>query len=148
MRLQGTTLIKAARPVVWEYVTDGEKVAQCAPGVEKIEIIEPRRKFKAVLSVGFGTVKARFNAEIEFTSSMSPIAPVVFKGRGVSSAGVGDATAEMLLADTADGATELKWTADVNVGGTLASLASRLMGPVTQKLSAQFFECMKARIEA
>ncbi len=147
MRLQGTTLIKAARPVVWEYVTDGEKVAQCAPGVEKIEIIEPRRKFKAVLSVGFGTVKARFNAEIEFTELDEPNR-AVFKGRGVSSAGVGDATAEMLLADTADGATELKWTADVNVGGTLASLASRLMGPVTQKLSAQFFECMKARIEA
>ncbi len=147
MRLQGTTLIKAARPVVWEYVTDGAKVAQCAPGVEKIEIIEPRRKFKAVLSVGFGTVKARFNAEIEFTELDEPNR-AVFKGRGVSSAGVGDASAEMLLADTADGATELKWTADVNVGGTLASLASRLMGPVTQKLSAQFFECMKAKIEA
>lgn len=147
MRLQGTTLINAARPVVWEFVTDGEKVAQCAPGVEKIEIIEPRRKFKAVLSVGFGTVKAKFNAEIEFTELDEPNR-AVFKGRGVSSAGVGDATAEMLLADAAAGQTELKWTADVNVGGTLASLASRLMGPVTQKLSAQFFECMKAKIEA
>ena len=147
MRLQGTTLINAARPVVWEFVTDGEKVAQCAPGVEKIEIIEPRRKFKAVLSVGFGTVKAKFNAEIEFTELDEPNR-AVFKGRGVSSAGVGDATAEMLLADAADGQTELKWTADVNVGGTLASLASRLMGPVTQKLSAQFFDCMKSKIEA
>ncbi len=147
MRLQGTTLINAARPVVWEFVTDGEKVAQCAPGVEKIEIIEPRRKFKAVLSVGFGTVKARFNAEIEFTELDEPNR-AVFKGRGVSSAGVGDATAEMVLADAADGQTELKWTADVNVGGTLASLASRLMGPVTQKLSVQFFDCMKSTIEA
>ena len=147
MRLQGTTLIKAARQVVWEYVTDGEKVAQCAPGVERIEIIEPRRKFKATLSVGFGTVKARFNADIEFTELEEPNR-AVFKGRGVSSAGVGDATAEMLLADAADGQTELKWTADVNIGGTLASLASRLMGPMTQKLSAQFFDCMKTRIEA
>ena len=147
MRLQGTTLIKAARQVVWEYVTDGEKVAQCAPGVERIEIIEPRRKFKATLSVGFGTVKARFNADIEFTELEEP-KRAVFKGRGVSSAGVGDATAEMLLADAADGQTELKWTADVNIGGTLASLASRLMGPMTQKLSAQFFDCMKTRIEA
>lgn len=147
MRLQGTTLIKAARQVVWEYVTDGEKVAQCAPGVEKIEIIEPRRKFKAILSVGFGTVKARFNADIEFTELEEPNR-AVFKGRGVSSAGVGDATAEMLLADAAEGQTELKWTADVNIGGTLASLASRLMGPMTQKLSAQFFDCMKTRIEA
>ena len=146
MRLQGTTLIKADRQSVWDYVTDGEKVAGCAPGVEKIEIIEPRRKFKAVLSVGFGTVKARFNAEIEFTELVEP-ERAVFKGRGVSSAGVGDATAEMVLSDGPDGQVVLAWTADVNLGGTLASLAARLMGPVTQKLSAQFFACMKSRIE-
>lgn len=147
MRLQGTTLIQAGRQVVWDYVTDGEKVAGCAPGVEKVEIIEPRRKFKAVLSVGFGTVKARFNADVEFTELDAPNR-AVFKGRGVSSAGVGDATAEMILSDASDGGTELKWSADVNIGGTLATLAARLMGPVTQKLSAQFFECMKAKIEA
>jgi len=66
----------------------------------------------------------------------------------VSSAGVGDATAEMVLSDASDAQVALDWTADVNLGGTLASLAARLMGPVTQKLSAQFFECMKTRIEA
>ncbi|MBL8093384.1 MAG: carbon monoxide dehydrogenase subunit G [Anaerolineales bacterium] len=147
MRLQGTTLIKATRQAVWDYVTDGEKVAGCAPGVEKVEIIEPRRKFKAVLSVGFGTVKARFNADVEFTELDEPNR-AVFKGRGVASAGVGDAAAEMVLSDAADGQVELKWTADVTIGGTLATLAARLMGPVTQKLSAQFFECMKAKIEA
>jgi uncharacterized protein len=147
MRLQGTTLIKATREAVWDYVTDGEKVAGCAPGVEKVEIVEPRRKFKAVLSVGFGTVKAKFNADVEFTELDAPNR-AVFKGRGISSAGVGDATAEMVLADAADGQVELKWTADVNIGGTLATLAARLMGPVTQKLSTQFFVCMKAKIEA
>jgi len=84
MRLQGTTLIKADRQTVWDYITDGEKVAQCAPGVEKIDVIEPRRKFKAVLSVGFGSVKARFNADIEFTELEAPNR-AVFRGRGVSS---------------------------------------------------------------
>ncbi len=147
MRLQGTTLIKADRQTVWDYITDGEKVAQCAPGVEKIEVVEPRRKFKAVLSVGFGSVKARFNADIEFTELEAPNR-AVFRGRGVSSAGVGDATAEMVLSDASDAQVALDWTADVNLGGTLASLAARLMGPVTQKLSAQFFECMRTRIEA
>lgn len=146
MRLTGTTLIHAPRDVVWAFVTDADSVAQCAPGVEKVEIIEPGRRFKAVLSVGFGTVKARFNADVEFTELDAP-QRAVFKGRGVSSAGVGDATAEMLLSDAAGGGTELKWTADTTIGGTLATLAARLMGPVTTKLSGQFFECMKSKIE-
>jgi carbon monoxide dehydrogenase subunit G len=32
--------------------------------------------------------------------------------------------------------------------GTIASLASRMMGGVTQKLSAEFFACAKQKIEA
>jgi carbon monoxide dehydrogenase subunit G len=41
----------------------------------------------------------------------------------------------------------LQWTADVNVAGQLASLASRLMVPVSQKLAAQFYEEVRKRIE-
>jgi len=47
-----------------------------------------------------------------------------------------------------DGTTELKWTADITVLGTLASLAARLMGSITKKLSAEFFNCFKTKIEA
>src|SRR6185295_16574894 len=45
------------------------------------------------------------------------------------------------------GATELRWSADVTVVGTIASLAARLMGGVTQKLTSAFFEEVKKRIE-
>jgi carbon monoxide dehydrogenase subunit G len=39
------------------------------------------------------------------------------------------------------------WTADVNVAGQLASLASRLMVPVSQKLASQFYDEVRRRIE-
>jgi carbon monoxide dehydrogenase subunit G len=39
------------------------------------------------------------------------------------------------------------WTADVNVSGQLASLAARLMVPVSQKLASQFYEKVKEKIE-
>jgi carbon monoxide dehydrogenase subunit G len=43
--------------------------------------------------------------------------------------------------------TNLDWTADVNVGGTLASVANRLMSGVTQRLTQKFFDCAKEKME-
>ncbi len=54
----------------------------------------------------------------------------------------------MVLSDGPDGSTEMKWAADVVVMGTIASLAARMMGTVTKKLTSEFFECMKKKIEA
>ena len=54
----------------------------------------------------------------------------------------------MNLSEAADGGTQLDWMADVTVQGTIASLASRLMGSVTQRLTGEFFECVKGKIEA
>jgi carbon monoxide dehydrogenase subunit G len=41
----------------------------------------------------------------------------------------------------------LNWFADVMISGAIASVAMRLLGSVTQKLSGQFFECAKQKIE-
>ena len=53
----------------------------------------------------------------------------------------------MHLADGPDGSTVVQWTADVTVAGQLASLASRLMVPVSQKLASQFYEQVRKKIE-
>ena len=41
MQLRGDVIIHAARKKVWDFLTDPNQVGRCAPGVEKIEIIEP-----------------------------------------------------------------------------------------------------------
>lgn len=54
----------------------------------------------------------------------------------------------MSLSDGPGDSTQVHWTADVNVSGQLASLAARLMLPVSQKLAAQFYDEVRRRIEA
>jgi carbon monoxide dehydrogenase subunit G len=54
----------------------------------------------------------------------------------------------MKLSEAADGSTLMEWTADVAVLGQLASLAARMMVPVSQKLTGQFFDCVRQKIEA
>ncbi|MBI3241492.1 MAG: carbon monoxide dehydrogenase subunit G [Chloroflexi bacterium] len=146
MHLEGTTNIKAHRQKVWEFLTDPHKVAGCAPGVESIEIIEPNKKFKAIAAIGLGSVKAKFSGDGEFLELEAPNRAKI-KGHGNAPGSAADVTSEMFLSDGPDGSTDLKWTADIVILGQLASLAARMMGPVTQKLAGEFFNEVKKRIE-
>jgi len=144
---EGTVVINASRSEVWEFLMDPYKVGGCMPGVESIEVEDDSRKFRAVASIGFGSVKARFKGEAEFNEVEEPNWATL-KAHGNAPGSAMDVTSLMMLSDGLDGTIELKWSADITVLGTLASVAARLMGTITKKLSAQFFDCFKTKIEA
>lgn len=146
MRLQGEVTIRAPRKKVWDFMTDPNQIGQCAPGVEKIEMIEPLKRYRGIVSVGFGAVKARFSGDVEVTELEEPNYAKL-KAHGSASGSVADAVSEMRLSDGANGATVMNWTADVVVSGQLASLASRLMVPVSQKLAQAFYDQVRTKIE-
>lgn len=147
MQLKGDVTIRAPRKKVWDFLTDPEQIGQCAPGVEKIEVIEPLKRYRGIVSVGFGAVKARFSGEVEILELEEPNRAKL-KAHGSATGSVADAVSEMHLSDGPDGATLLHWTADVTVAGQLASLASRLMVPVSEKLAGIFYEQVRKKIEA
>ncbi|HZM23619.1 MAG TPA: carbon monoxide dehydrogenase subunit G [Anaerolineales bacterium] len=146
MRLSGEVTIRAPRKKVWDFLTDPNQIGQCAPGVEKIEMIEPLKRYRGVVSVGFGAVKARFSGDVEVTELNEPNSAKI-KAHGSATGSVADAVSDMRLSDGPDGSTVLNWTADVTVSGQLASLASRLMVPVSQKLAQVFYDQVKKKIE-
>jgi len=123
-------------------------VGQCAPGVAAVEVLDEGRRFRATVAVGFGTVKARFVGEAEWLEREAPNVARL-RAHGTAPGGsAADVVGEMRLSDAPDGATRMAWTAEVTVLGQLASVASRLMHPVSQKLVAQFYACTKRKIEA
>jgi uncharacterized protein len=146
MKLAGDVTIKAPRKKVWDFMTDPNQIGQCVPGVEKIEMIEPLKKYRGVVSVGFGAVKARFSGDVDVLELEEPNFAKL-KAHGTASGSAADAISEMKLSDGPDGSTIVNWTADVVVGGQLASLASRLMVPVSQKLAGVFYEAVRKKIE-
>ena len=146
MHFEGTLAIHAPRGKVWAYLTDPEKVSKSAPGLESLEIVEPGKKFRATTSIGFGAVKVRFVNDVEWVD-LDPPNMARMKAHGTAPGSGVDATTSMTLTDGQDGATELAWTADDSVVGTIASLAARLMGGVTKKLTTAFFESVRRQIE-
>ena len=147
MLLKGDVTIRAPRKNVWDFMTDPEQIGQCAPGVEKIEVIEPLKRYRGIVSVGFGAVKARFSGEVEILELEEPNRAKL-KAHGSATGSVADAVSEMRLSDGPDGSTLLHWTADVTVSGQLASLASRLMVPVSEKLAGIFYDQVRKKIES
>jgi hypothetical protein len=146
MKIEGTTQINASREKTFIYFTDAQFVSQCAPGVERVDVIEPEKKFRVVVSVGFGAVKATFNTDIEFVDK-KPIDYAKIKAVGKAPGSGANVTAELFLSDGPGNSTNLKWIADVMVTGTIAIVANRLMSSVTQLMSKQFFDCAKSKIE-
>ena len=147
MRFDGSVDIQADHATVWSFLTDPEAVAKCAPGVESMEIVVPNEKFKAVASLGLGNLKVRFNADVEWTELSEPN-KATLKAHGTAPGSATDVVATMELREGEDGTTVMDWSADISIMGTIASLASRMMGSVTEKLTQEFFACMKSQIEA
>lgn len=147
MLLKGDVTVRAPRKKVWDFLTDPKQIGQCAPGVEKIEELEPMKRYRGVVSVGLGSVKARFSGDVDILELEEPNRAKL-RAHGTTTGSAADAVSEMTLRDGPDGATLVHWTADVSVSGQLASLASRLMMPVSQKLAAQFYDEVRRRIEA
>lgn len=146
MQLKGDVTIQAPRKKVWDFLTDLNQVGQCVPGVEAIETIEPMKRYRGIVSVGLGSVKARFSGDVDILEFDEPNRAKL-KARGTATGSMADAVSEMTLSDGTDGATVVNWTADINVSGQLASLVARLMVPVSQKLAEVFYEEVRKRIE-
>lgn len=146
MELNGQVNIQAPPEAVWDFLIDAEAVSACVPGLESLDVLVPGEKFQAKAEVGLGTVKVKFEAEIEWHDLDRPNSAKM-RGRGTAPGSAGDATAEMNLQAGSDGSTDLTWVANVNVAGTIASLASRMMKSVSKKLAKNFFDCVKEHIE-
>ena len=147
MQFEGSVQIKAPREKVWTFLTDPHAVSQCAPGMKSVDVIVPEKQFKVVGGVSFGSVQITFDTDVELVELDPPTHSKV-KAHGTAPGSAVDITGDMFLSENPDGSTQLKWKADVSIAGTIASLASRLMAPVTKKLSEAFFDCLKGKLEA
>jgi carbon monoxide dehydrogenase subunit G len=113
-----------------------------------MEIVIPERQFKVITSIGFGTVKVTFDADVEMVELQPPTFAKI-KAHGKAPGSGADVVSEMHLSSNPENTlTELKWLADISIVGSIASLASRLLGGMTKKLSGAFFDCVKSKIEA
>lgn len=145
MKFEGRVEIEAPREAVYAFLTDPTKVGSCGPGVESVEMVDERH-FTARAKVGVGFISARFVVHAEFAELEAPSRAVI-KARGQAPGSAVDATATMTLTEQGE-VTVMDWQADVMISGTIASVGARLIEGTANKMSAQTFDCIQAKLEA
>jgi carbon monoxide dehydrogenase subunit G len=145
MEFSGTQIIAAPIEKVWAFLLDVNNVAACAPGFQSLEVLGEEH-WKAVVSVGVGPVKAKFTMDVTRPEMHEPDLMVV-KGRGKAPGSAVELSGNMDLKAVDDSQTQMDWKATVIVSGTIASVGARLMQGTAEKLTGQFFDCLKTKLQ-
>ena len=146
MDLGGEHVVNAPRRRVWEALNDPAVLEACIPGLERLEK-RSDTEFAATVAARIGPVSARFQGTVQL-SALDPPNGYRIGGEGAGgAAGFVKGGAHVRLADADGGATRLTWEADVQVGGKLAQVGSRLIGGTAKRLANEFFSAFSARVE-
>jgi carbon monoxide dehydrogenase subunit G len=144
MEFAGEFETEMERDELWNYFTDPDVLADCAPGCKEMALVSPS-EVDAVLSVGVGSVKPTFDVDVTVTQADRPeVLEMVASGADNRSSF--ETVAEMVLVENGDGTTA-EWRAEANVSGLIASLGQRALGSVTNRLVNNFFENVEAKAE-
>lgn len=146
MEFSGTQTIAAPVEKVWAFLVDVNNVAACAPGFQSLETLGEEH-WKAVVGVGVGAVKAKFTLDVTRPEMQKPELMIV-KGRGKAPGSAVDLSGKMQLIKVDEESTTMDWQAQVIVSGTIASVGARMLNGTAEKLTSQFFACLKTKLEA
>ena len=146
MEFSGTQSIAAPIEKVWAFLEDVNNVAACAPGFQSMEVLGEEH-WKAVVAVGIGAVKAKFTMDITRPEKEKP-GHMTMKGRGRAPGSAVDLNGDMHLTALDGEQTQMDWKASVVVSGTIASVGARLLQGVAERLTGQFFDCLKSKLQA
>jgi len=138
MKLTGSYKLGVKKELVWKALNDANVLKQCIPGCETFEQeSDDSSVFKAIATNQIGPMNATFSGKITI-SNIKENDSYTLTGEGQSSVGFANGSANVKLTESND-VTNLNYEVNLNVGGKVAQLGSRLIDGVAKKMSDYFF---------
>ena len=136
MKLEGSYQLNVKKEIVWKALNDPDILKQCIPGCESFDK-ENNNSFNATATNQIGPMNATFSGTVTL-SNIKKNESYTISGEGQSSVGFANGSANVNLLEE-NGMTPLTYVVNVNVGGKIAQLGSRLIDGVAKKMSDYFF---------
>ena len=136
MKLSGSYKLNVKKEIVWKGLNDPNILKQCIPGCESFEK-ESDTVFSVTATNQIGPMNATFSGSVTL-SNIQVNESYTITGDGQSSVGFANGSAEVNLKEENE-STTLEYQVNINVGGKIAQLGSRLISGVAQKMSDYFF---------
>jgi len=145
MKLADQCILPAPPEAVWRALNDPVVLEACLPGCKSLTMLDERR-FESIVQIRVGPMAPTFKSNVEL-SDLDPPRAYTITGTGSAGAvGFAKLTAKVQLEPQGD-ATVLGYDADVEIGGKLMSVGSRLIQAAASKNLDAFFSALKAHIE-
>jgi len=136
MKLSGSYKLNVKKEVVWDALNDPEILKQCVPGCESFTK-ENDNSFAVSATNQIGPMNATFSGNIKL-SNIKKNESYTLSGEGQSSVGFANGSANVKLTEE-NSITLLSYEVNIDVGGKIAQLGSRLISGVGKKMSDYFF---------
>ena len=136
MKLTGSYKLNVKKEAVWQALNDAGILKKCIPGCDSFEK-ENENIFNASATNQIGPMNAIFSGTVKL-SNIQKNESYTLSGEGESSVGFANGSADVKLAEE-NGITTLNYEVNINVGGKIAQLGSRLIDGVAKKMSNYFF---------
>ena len=136
MKLTGSYKLNVKKEIVWQALNDPNILRQCIPGCVSFEK-ESDTIFTVTATNQVGPMNATFSGKINLTN-IQKNQSYTLSGEGQSSVGFANGSADVILSEE-NKSTTLNYEVNVNVGGKIAQLGSRLIDGVAKKMVDYFF---------
>jgi carbon monoxide dehydrogenase subunit G len=136
MKLKLSSVVPADRDRVFAALTDPAVLRRAIPGCESLDPVGDDT-YEATLKIGVAGLKGTYTGKAAIRNQRPPDALTLsFEGKG--SPGFVRGSSNITLTAEAD-ATRVSADADVQVGGVIAAVGSRLVEAAAKKLADDFF---------
>ena len=141
MKLSSQYLVPGSPERIYTALTDPAVLQQCIPGCESLTATA-ENIYDARIKIGVAGLKGTYTGRAELRDPDPPRAfTLAVNGKG--GPGFVRATARISLAPHGNG-TQITCDADVEVGGLLASVGSRLIEAVSRQQMDEFFKRLQS----
>jgi carbon monoxide dehydrogenase subunit G len=145
VRVEGEREFAAPRATVWQVLNDPSRMAKTMPGVESFDIQDDRH-WRANVKVPLGLGGMKLSIDFEKTEEREPeFAKLHAKGNGVGA--IMNMDTAFHLTEAGDEKTHMKWEADVNILGPVASMGQRVIQPIVNQQVASVLSALDGQVQ-
>ena len=144
MELNGEIQLAATVDEIWKTLNEPVALRRCIPGCKVVER-KDTNTFRATIQIKIGPVNTQFSTLLTVIP-VSPPTRYSLNGEGQGgTSGFAKGTVDIELKPNSTG-TLLDYTSQIQIGGKVAQVGSRLLTATAKKWVQQFFETLEAVI--
>lgn len=140
VRGSGSAIVTADPATVWAHLFDADGLHKIIPGCQSVTETSPGH-FDAKVRIGVAGISALYSAQLEIVSAQRPVTAHL-KGGADSRLGHGSGEAIVELIPDGQDRTEVRYRYAARVGGTIASVGSRLINGAAALVIGEFFDAL------